>query len=159
MAQVHEYAILTETGQHYRSEGTSHNDALNRFIINPVIVVGFHEGDYEATPGEQFVVVGPGDEGPMTITKLIAQQSNRISFDTPEQIERDREMSDKIWNKWILDRKSVYEVIVNHNMRTPPYDLKGVISIKMPLGVRVNNLWVPWRYVEDIVPIKGLNTP
>jgi hypothetical protein len=51
-----------------------------------------------------------------------------------------------------MRKKNTWQVIVNSNRRTPPYDLRGTIEIRMAHGVRVNDVWVPWSCVEDIVP-------
>jgi hypothetical protein len=156
MAQVHEYAIVTQTRHSYTSEGTNHVDALNKFIINPAIVAGFHSGNYTTEAGERFVVIGPGKDGPMTSVTLVAVESRSFVFKTPEQIERDRKKKDEMFSKWNELRGQDhlgYEVEVNQNLRVPPYDLTDETLDLSLFGIRVNNVLVPWSFVEDIEPI------
>jgi hypothetical protein len=58
MAYVIEYTI-TAGGRPYIGHGTSHMEALYRFIEDPPSHYGWHSGQYAVTDGEEIHVTGP----------------------------------------------------------------------------------------------------
>ena len=157
MAEVHEYIIITQGRNTYRSDGVTHVNAMRNFVANPQIKCGFHEGDYTTDDGEKFIVIGPGEDGPMTTIELVAEHHTMTCFVTEREQNRQASVRVKI-EEAISERKTDDEVelIVSENLRTPPYDLTttGEVEIREN-GVRINNVTVPWAYVLNLVEVEA----
>jgi len=157
MAAVNEYLIITDTQHVYRNDGTNHADALRGFVRNPVMTYGFHGGDYAADDGEWFTVIGPGQDGPMTVKQLMSVEKRVMHFITDAELRRTRINREKVSDKIrVLTEGERVELIVSENWREPPYDLTTDAPVEVrDEGVRINNLTVPWDVVEDLVPGKA----
>ena len=147
------YSIFTQTGHLYTCEGISHQDALRRFIANPAVVYGFHEGNYETDPGEKFIVVGRTQEDSKPVSvELIACESQSFHFKTQAALDHEERVMVDVVMKYERNhmRGVLAELKVTENLRTPPYDLVSDDFDFRPYGVRLNGVTVPWAYILDV---------
>lgn len=156
MPYVHEYIILT--GNHeYKSEGTSHADAMNRFVSDPPITMGFHSGNYDAAPMEAFYVFGPDpkDKEKNTLVRLVAHKREVTYFLSQDEIVRQELVKEKVVT--VLSDLTTLDKIRLHAIdnSSPKHDLTSRADQVAALteGVRINDMLVPWSAVTGIEKI------
>lgn len=152
MATVFDYIILTSTRHDYRSSGTSHADAMQRFVADPPIIYGFHEGNYDCTHDEEFIVIGPTQEQPTSnvIKRLVAQRRVTFVFRTPEQIAAENEMREKL-REWLPRQAEDSLVVIEAaDGNVPPHNKTAAasdIGAADHRGLWINDKRIPWSAI------------
>lgn len=169
MAEVFSYNILPVLSPEtvYQGEGTSHEEALNRFIDNPVMHFGYVNGNYSCADGEQFVVIGPTQEyRNESYAKLLCTTKStgfvvRSTDDLILAEMREKNAREAVEN---IAAHALVRVNVSQTRRDPIRNLLvGTVEVESA-GLRIQSVeedetpLVPWADivgVEEVVHVNG----